>query len=54
MPDANAPMWKALQTLFAVMGIAILVWHVEHGGVGSPDLDAAVGSGGLVVGVKLL
>ena len=52
--DKDSPVWKTVQTIFAVLGIAILVWHVEHSGVGSPDVDSVVGSGGLVVGVKLL
>lgn len=54
MPDPEGAKWKAIQTVAAVMGIAILVWHIEHRGVTGPDADAVVGVGGLGVGLKLL
>lgn len=54
MPDKDHPLWKTLQTFFAVVGVGILVWHLEHSGVGNPDIDSAVGTGGLAVGIKLL
>lgn len=50
--DKDSPVWKTLQVMFSVIGIGILVWHMEHTGV---DGDSVVfGAGGGAVGVKLL
>lgn len=54
MPDPNNAKWKAIQTIAAVCGMAILVWHLEHRGMTGPDVDGVVGVGGLGVGLKLL
>ena len=52
--DKDHPLWKTTQTFFAVVGIGILVWHLEHGASGV-DADAVVaGGGGLAVASKLL
>lgn len=54
LPDKDHPLWKTAQTACAVIGIGILVWHLEHGASGV-DADAVVaGGGGLAVGAKLL
>lgn len=50
--DKDSPMWKTLQMLFSVIGIGILVWHMEHTQI---DSDAAVfGMGGTAVLGKLV
>ena len=53
MPDKDHPLWKTLQTAFAVVALCVLVWHVEHSGA-AVDADAVIGGGGVVVASKLI
>lgn len=54
MPDKDHPVWKTLQTAFAVIGIGILVWHMEHAPQALDTDSVVAGGGGLAVGAKLL
>ena len=54
MPDKDHPVWKAVQSAFAVVALIVLVWHVQHPVPGGIDADAVVGTGGLAVATKLI